>query len=115
MEGGGPFMDLGKEKIELKEEDGATLLVDLDDTIIFWYFPGYIGQGLQVRSKLTRYTPGRVLTCAAEHFLRQSYRPVGGVSTEERPEKGRQAIKRFRGWGFDDGYDRVDRRERTDD
>lgn len=48
MEGGGPFGNLVEEEVNLTVADGPTVLVDLDGVIVFWYFPRFIGQGLQV-------------------------------------------------------------------
>jgi hypothetical protein len=46
--GGHPFGELRKETIKLKACGQPTLLVDLDEVIVFWYFPGFIGTKNQV-------------------------------------------------------------------
>lgn len=51
MELGGPFQKLAEEEIKLSVKDGPTALVDLEDAVVFWYFPRYIGKGLQVRAR----------------------------------------------------------------
>ncbi|KDN35630.1 hypothetical protein RSAG8_11425, partial [Rhizoctonia solani AG-8 WAC10335] len=42
-----PYGELAKHKTRLKASDRPTLLVDLDDVVLFWYFPGFIGNGTQ--------------------------------------------------------------------
>lgn len=58
MEGGGPFPGLEKEVLNLTIAGGAAVVVDLEDVVLFWYFPNYIGTGLQVR-----------IDCAASGFV----------------------------------------------
>jgi hypothetical protein len=62
MEGGGPFPGLEKEVVSLTVAGGAAVLVDLEGVVLFWYFPNYIGQGLQVRSNV--YCSGLCRDCA---------------------------------------------------
>jgi hypothetical protein len=49
LESSGAFGDLAAEKeLYIKKEDGPLLLVDLENVIVFWYFPNFIGGGQQV-------------------------------------------------------------------
>lgn len=70
MKGGMPFKNLASDQIRLKEENGPTLLVDLEGTVVFWYFPKYIGKGLQVRSMRSHDGYRCVLTDRKDNFLR---------------------------------------------
>jgi hypothetical protein len=47
---GGPIEALAERETRLRIEDGARLLVDLDDVVVFFYFPRFTGKGLEVRA-----------------------------------------------------------------
>ncbi|KAG8691125.1 hypothetical protein FRC11_006610 [Ceratobasidium sp. 423] len=48
LQNGGPFQQLKFERTVLKASDGPRLVVDLDDVIVFFYFPRHIGKGMQI-------------------------------------------------------------------
>ncbi|KAG9099556.1 hypothetical protein FRC06_005159 [Ceratobasidium sp. 370] len=45
---GGCLAELAGHPTRLKAADGPAVVVDLDETVVMWYFPGFIGGGLMV-------------------------------------------------------------------
>ncbi|KAG8731839.1 hypothetical protein FRC10_001432 [Ceratobasidium sp. 414] len=43
---GGCVEELAGHPTRLKAEDGPAVVVDLSETVVMWYFPGFIGEGL---------------------------------------------------------------------
>jgi hypothetical protein len=46
--GGAAFGTLAGEPRRLEAQGGPAVVVDLDDVVILWYFPNFLGSGLQV-------------------------------------------------------------------
>ncbi|KAF8595551.1 hypothetical protein BDV93DRAFT_564252 [Ceratobasidium sp. AG-I] len=101
MEGGSPFGKLAEEELNLSVADGPALLVDLDDVIVFWYFPEFIGQGLQAVlvdrvAKLAKVFPPQLDGKKGECRSKASFKTIPKVFSKQEPS-GLMTRSRTRG------------------
>ncbi|CAE6420418.1 unnamed protein product [Rhizoctonia solani] len=72
LEGTGPFKELARNPTRLTRDKGPRVVTDLDGIPILWYFPTFIGNGLQTN----------LLRCISD--IAQVYRPPKDADIKDR-------------------------------